>query len=91
MILKAAEYLFLLVSDSKDFTEYLQTESKEIKGTGSHCSLLVYEKRTKSFLYYDSLKRYNLESDKKLAEKVFNLLETSEKSKFNFVSDNSVP
>lgn len=65
--LKHIQYHFIPVNDCVD----IHAEG------GSHWSFLLYTKETHTFFYYDSIKEYNLESAKQVANKWLNYLEGS--------------
>lgn len=88
-----AKYLFLPVNDSQDLAEIKNSNShsEQIYGGGSHWSLLVYEKMTKKFFYYDSLGGYNINSAKVIAKKMFNYLEKEDITETDIIIVNSSP
>lgn len=54
-------YIFIPVNDS---------ESIELEITGSHWSLLLYAKESRSFYYYDSIGNYNIKSAERIANRI---------------------
>lgn len=74
--IRSAKYLFIPVNDST--TVDILDGKKQLKNdNGSHWSLLVYEKSTNKFYYYDSIKNYNMKAAKSLAEKCSAFLSNS--------------